>query len=73
MTDRPKDQQKQSRNRRLSVALRDNLKRRKAQAKGRTLGRKVEQGAEPAPTPSAAAPSTETHDSAGFAEEKRNR
>ena len=64
MTDRPKDQQKQSRTRRLSAALRDNLKRRKAQAKGRKAGH----GAEHAP----AGPSPETHDSAGFGEDKRN-
>ena len=64
MTDRPKDPQKQNRERRLSAALRDNLKRRKAQAKERNAGRAVEH----AP----AGPSTETHDSAGFAEDKRN-
>jgi|SoiMethySBSTD1v2_1073268.scaffolds.fasta_scaffold2358420_2 hypothetical protein len=66
MTDRPKDQQKQNRNRRLSTALRDNLKRRKAQAKGRSL--KAE-----GPAEGEAGPSTGTHDSAGFAEDKRNR
>ena len=64
MTDRPKDQQKQRRAKRLSAALRDNLKRRKAQARGRTAG----QGAQHAPD----APSTETHDSAGFGGKKRN-
>jgi len=62
MTERPKDQEKQSRNRRLSTALRDNLKRRKAQARGR-------EAAKDGP----ADPSTGTHDSAGFAEDKRNR
>ena len=66
MTDRPKDPQKESRNRRLSAALRDNLKRRKAQAKGRNVGRDAEKEGP-------AAPSTGTHDSAGFAEDKRNR
>jgi hypothetical protein len=65
MTDRPKDPQKQSRERRLSAALRDNLKRRKAQAKGRTTA-----GQDTQRTPAGA--STETHDSAGFAEDKRN-
>jgi hypothetical protein len=65
VTGSPKDQQKQRRTRRLSVALRDNLKRRKAQAKGR----EAERGAERAPT----GPSTETHDSAGFGDDKRNR
>ena len=61
--DRPKDQQKQRRARRLSAALRDNLKRRKAQAKGRV----VEKSGACAP----GEPSTETHDSAGFGEDKR--
>ena len=65
MTDRPKDQQKRSRDRRLSAALRDNLKRRKAQAKRR----KVVGHAEHAQ----GRPSTETHDSAGFAEDKQER
>jgi hypothetical protein len=64
MTERPKDQQQQNRTRRLSAALRDNLKRRKAQAKERNAGRAVEH----AP----AGPATETHDSAGFADDKRN-
>jgi len=64
MTDRPKDQQKQRRAQRLSAALRDNLKRRKAQARGRDAG----PGAGHAPD----GPSTETHDSAGFGDEKRN-
>ena len=64
MTDRPKDQQKQNRERRLSAALRDNLKRRKAQAKGRKVVGHAEQAQ--------GEPSTETHDSAGFAEDKRN-
>jgi hypothetical protein len=50
----------------LSAALRDNLKRRKVQAKGRDLGREAEKDGP-------GGPSTETHDSAGFAEEKRNR
>jgi hypothetical protein len=62
MTDRPKDQEKQNRNRRLSAALRDNLKRRKAQARGRTAEKDGPAGS-----------STGTHDSAGFAEDKRNR
>ena len=65
MTDRPRDQQKENRARRLSAALRDNLKRRKAQAKRR----KVVGHAEHAQ----GAPSTETHDSAGFAEDKQER
>ncbi|HZO47899.1 MAG TPA: hypothetical protein VFB68_18515 [Xanthobacteraceae bacterium] len=66
MTEIPKDPQKERRAQRLSAALRDNLKRRKAQAKGR---RTAESGAQNPP----AGPSTETHDSAGFGEDKRNR
>ena len=65
MTGNPKEQQKQSRTRRLSAVLRDNLKRRKAQAKGRDLGRQAEKDGP-------AGPSTETHDSAGFGGDKRN-
>jgi hypothetical protein len=65
VTGSPKDQQKQRRARRLSAALRDNLKRRKAQAKGRKAGRSAERAA--------SEPSAETHDSAGFGEDKRNR
>ena len=63
MTDRPqpKDPQKQRRAQRLSAALRDNLKRRKAQARGRSSGQR-----------GSGEPSTETHDSAGFGEDKRN-
>jgi hypothetical protein len=54
-----KEQQKQRRARRLSAALRDNLKRRKSQTRGRgaaDTGR-----------------STETHDSAGIGEDKQTR
>ena len=65
MADRPKEQQKKRRTQRLSAALRDNLKRRKAQA----IGRNLERAAENTP----ADPSTGTHDSAGFGEDKRNR
>jgi hypothetical protein len=56
MNERPKSQQKAAQRQRLSAALRENLKRRKAQAKGRAAA--VEQGAEP-------------HDSAGFGPDKR--
>jgi hypothetical protein len=35
MTDRPKSSEKEARGERLEVALRENLKRRKAQARGR--------------------------------------
>jgi hypothetical protein len=59
MTDGPKNPEKTRRERRLSAALRDNLKRRKAQARGRSSG------AEPEPT---RAP----HDSAGIVGDKRS-
>jgi hypothetical protein len=52
-----KDQQRNSRKRRLAAALRDNLKRRKAQARGRV--------AADAPRPTA------SHDSAGIVDDKR--
>ena len=68
MTGSPKDQQSQRRACRLSAALRDNLKRRKAQAKGRNAGGNAERA------PAGKGLTAETHDSAGFAEEKkRNR
>jgi hypothetical protein len=77
VTELPKDPQKARRAQRLSAALRDNLKRRKAQAKGRDLGRNVgrnpERSADSGATNPPAGPSTETHDSAGFGEDKRNR
>jgi hypothetical protein len=52
-----KSAQNAARQRRLSAALRENLKRRKAQARGRQAGTAVDQVAEP-------------HDSAGIAEDK---
>ncbi|MPZ38549.1 MAG: hypothetical protein GEU95_10850 [Rhizobiales bacterium] len=72
-----KDPQKESRARRLSAALRDNLKRRKAQARGRDAGRNAgrDEGgsAERAPEPASPRPPSGTHDSAEFAENnKRN-
>jgi hypothetical protein len=61
MNDGPKSPEKARRERRLSAALRENLKRRKAQARGRATGRA---GAEDrAGTP---------HDSAGIAGDKRS-
>jgi hypothetical protein len=58
MSDRPKDPERERREQRLSAALRENLKRRKAQLRGRATG----SGADRAdPTP---------HDSAGIAEDK---
>jgi hypothetical protein len=58
MTERPKLTQKQRREARLQAALRENLKRRKAQARER---------AEIRDKP------TEPHDSAGIAADKPNR
>jgi hypothetical protein len=69
VTETPKDPQKARRAQRLSAALRDNLKRRRAQAKRRNRESTAESGAKNAP----AGPATETHDSAGFGEDKRNR
>ena len=68
MIDRPKDPQKERRAQRLSAALRDNLKRRKAQARGRNSGPGVDRSAASAQGDL----STEAHDSAEFADEKRN-
>lgn len=56
MADRPKSE-KERREQRLQAALRENLKRRKRQARGR-----VETGAQQG----------ETHDSAGIAADKEN-
>jgi hypothetical protein len=57
--------QKARQERRLAAALRENLKRRKAQAKGRVAAETAVPGD---PHPSAA-----PHDSAGFADDKRNK
>jgi len=57
MTERPKGSEKTERERRLQAALRENLKRRKAQARGRAETR--ENAAEP-------------HESAGIAADKEN-
>jgi hypothetical protein len=58
VNDQQKTSQKAAQQRRLSAALRENLKRRKAQARGRAPA----QGSEPDGTP---------HDSAGIAADKR--
>jgi hypothetical protein len=58
MTDRPKDPERDRREQRLAVALRENLKRRKAQARGRATGTAVDR-ADPTP-----------HDSAEIAADK---
>ena len=60
MDDRPKRTEQQSQQRRLGAALRENLKRRKAQAKGRTTA----PGADPEPH-------DKPHDSAGIAGHKQ--
>jgi hypothetical protein len=56
VNDRPKTTEKAVQQRRLSAALRENLKRRKAQAKGRAAPAENRPG--------------EPHDSAGIAEDK---
>jgi hypothetical protein len=63
MDDRPKRTQKASQQRRLGAALRENLKRRKAQAKGRAsaLG----------DDPKADDKADKSHDSAGIAGHKQ--
>lgn len=63
-TNSQKSRQKQARTARLGAALRDNLKRRKAQARGRD--------AEGRTTAEPAAPG-EAHETAGFAPDKRTR
>jgi hypothetical protein len=60
MDDRPKRTQKASQQRRLGAALRENLKRRKAQAKGRASA--------PGTAPKA---DDKSHDSAGIAGHKQ--
>ena len=57
MTDRPKPTQQELREQRLQAALRENLKRRKRQARGRADRR--QKAADP-------------HDSAGIAADKEN-
>jgi hypothetical protein len=58
MNDRPKDPERERRERRLAAALRENLKRRKAQVRGRATDATADR-ASPMP-----------HDSAGIAEDK---
>ncbi len=58
MNERPKAVQKARRERRLGVVLRENLKRRKAQAKGRSAADSGQRADPP-------------HDSAGIAEDKQ--
>jgi hypothetical protein len=60
MPERPKERHQDSRRRRLSMALRENLKRRKAQARERD--RAPEPAAQGAAVP---------HDSAGFDDDNR--
>ena len=57
MNDRPKVTERERREQRLQAALRENLKRRKAQARGRAENR--DEAAEP-------------HDSAGIAADKKS-
>ena len=64
MDDRPKRTQKASQQRRLGAALRENLRRRKAQAKGRASA----PGIDPKDDPEA---DHKSHDSAGIAGHKQ--
>jgi hypothetical protein len=57
MTEQPKSAEEARRQRRLGTALRENLRRRKAQAKGRATGAGAEGAAKP-------------HDSAGIGADK---
>jgi hypothetical protein len=59
MNERPKVVQKARREQRLGAALRENLKRRKAQAKSRSAADRAGQARPP-------------HDSAGIAEDKQS-
>ena len=58
MSESGKSVQRAVRRRRLSTALRENLKRRKAQAKGRVAAQMIPE------------PSAEPHDSAGIGDDK---
>jgi hypothetical protein len=58
MNDRPKVTEKERREQRLQAALRENLRRRKRQARGRAENRDQ---------------ATEPHDSAGIVAEKKSR
>ena len=58
MSERPKSAEKARRQRRLGAALRENLKRRKAQAKGRAAAEGTQAPGKP-------------HDSAGIGVDKR--
>jgi hypothetical protein len=77
MTDRPKTAEQARREQRLGAALRENLKRRKAQAKNRAEGRAAAADRAQAlhdQEPDDQEPhDQEPHDSAGFAEDKRKR
>jgi len=66
MSERPKEHRKDSAQRRRAAALRDNLKRRKAQARGRQEGRPQSQESVGEPAGSTGQP----HDSAGIGAEK---
>jgi hypothetical protein len=61
MNERPKAVQKARRDERLGRALRENLKRRKAQVRGRSAADKAQ------------LPPTPPHDSAGFVDDKDGR
>jgi hypothetical protein len=66
MSDCPREQKKTGQRQRLSQALRENLRRRKAQAKGRKAGRNDERSAAGTAEERPGKP----HDSAGIVEDK---
>ena len=66
MNDGRKITEKERREQRLQAALRENLKRRKAQARGRA------ESQEHAPEPVTAVQPAEPHDSAGIAPDKES-
>jgi hypothetical protein len=63
MNDRARTTQSAARERRLGAALRENVKRRRAQARARALAQEAAPGEEARPT---------THDSAGIPGDKKD-
>ena len=68
MSDRPRQPKKAHQQQRLAAALRENLKRRKAQAKERRQSGSAESGRGAGGT--APPKASRSHDSAGFVEDK---
>jgi hypothetical protein len=68
MSDRPREPKKAHQQQRLAAALRENLKRRKAQAKERRQSERAESGRGASGTAPPKPP--RSHDSAGIVEDK---